>query len=83
MFAFDGVEASGVEVEEFVGLILSFVGAGLLESDGGGLAVIGMSSDELHEVKSDVFIASRAGDGEGKVRGVHGASGERIAVSGF
>jgi hypothetical protein len=58
VFAFDGMEASGVEVEEFVGLILSFVSAGLLESDGGCLAVIGMSGDELHEVKSDVFIAS-------------------------
>jgi hypothetical protein len=58
MFALYGVEASGVEVEQFIGLILSLVSAGLLESNGGGLAVIGMSGDELHEVESDVFIAS-------------------------
>jgi hypothetical protein len=58
MFAFYGVETSGVEVEELIGLILSFVPAGLLESNGGGFAVISMSRDELHEIESDVFIAS-------------------------
>src|SRR5947209_363606 len=78
VFAFDGMQTASVEFEEFVGLILGLGASGLLEPDSGGLAVIRMSSDELHEVESDVFIASRAGNGDGEIRTVHGASGENF-----
>jgi hypothetical protein len=77
VFAFDGMKTAGVKVKKFVGLILGLGASWLLESDGGGLTVIGISGDEFHEVESDVFIAPRAGNGDGEIC-VHVASGERF-----
>lgn len=48
VFAFDGGEASTVEFEEFVSLVLSLGTASLLESYAGGLAVVSVGGHEFH-----------------------------------
>jgi len=68
----DDVEAFAVKFEKLAGVLIGLGGGPALESDaaGRGLAITGRHSDELHQVKGDVFVAAGS-DWEGRIF-VHG-----------